>query len=142
VPDRRWVCWVGFLVDQELTLNVDPAVLAFEACGIRQVAHFGAILFRRPAAAGNLSFGFPHGLLHHRSLPSRDRGSGCSEEISGLVHCTHAMPMRAVLKSPATLAASSHRSGSLWKHPRAALGLASKAAIDFVRSHEIALLQS
>src|SRR5262249_54480523 len=61
---------------------------------------------------------------------------------SGLVHCTHAMPMRAVLKSPATLAASSHRSGSLWKHPRAALGLASKAAIDFVRSHEIAVLES
>jgi hypothetical protein len=36
----------GFLVDQELHLHVDPAVLALEAFDLRHVLHVGAIHFR------------------------------------------------------------------------------------------------
>src|SRR5215469_10882425 len=64
----------GCLVDQELHLHVDPAVLALEARDLRHVAHIGAIHFRGlcgRACAGDFSFGLSHGSLHHSWTPTR-----------------------------------------------------------------------
>src|SRR5499427_5849913 len=57
----------GCLVDQELHLHVDPAVLALEACDLANVAHIGAVHFRGRscrARAADLSFALSHGSLH------------------------------------------------------------------------------
>src|SRR5215831_16213066 len=66
-PTDHMVGAGGGLVDQELHLHVDPAVLAFEARDLRHVAHTGAIHFRGlscRARAADLSFALSHGSLH------------------------------------------------------------------------------
>src|SRR6516165_5433710 len=65
-PTDHMVGAGGGLVDQELHLHVDPAVLALEARDLRHVAHIGAIHFRGlcgRARAGDFSFGLSHGSL-------------------------------------------------------------------------------
>src|SRR6516164_4878228 len=67
-PTDHMVGGCGCLVDQELHLHVDPAVLALEARDLRHVAHTGAIHFRGlgcRARAGDFSFAPSHGSLHH-----------------------------------------------------------------------------
>src|SRR5499426_3382937 len=74
-PTDHMVGAGGGLVDQELHLHVDPAVLAFEARDLRHVAHIGAIHLRglcdRARAAGGLSFALSHGSLHGSCASTR-----------------------------------------------------------------------
>src|SRR6516162_6092477 len=66
-PTDHMVGAGGCLVDQELHLHVDPAVLAFEARDLRHVAHTGAIHSRGRwgrARAADLSFALSHGSFH------------------------------------------------------------------------------
>src|SRR5262249_51932100 len=71
-PTDHMVSTGGRLVDQELHLHVDPAVLALEPCDGRHVLQVGAIHFRaaRRRPRGSLWFGFSLGLVHDRSPPS------------------------------------------------------------------------
>src|SRR5215813_12534648 len=78
-PTDHMVGAGGGLVDQELHLHVDPAVLAFEARDLRHVAHTGAIHFRGlgcRAPAADPSFALSHGSLH---------GSCTSTRLVGLI---------------------------------------------------------
>src|SRR5215472_14638618 len=62
----------GGLVDQELHLHVDPAVLALEPPDLANLAHIGAIHFRGlwgRARAADLSFALSYGSFHD-SYPS------------------------------------------------------------------------
>src|SRR4029077_5732739 len=66
------------LVDQELHLHIDPAVLALETRDLGPLTNVGAIHFRgggrgAPGTGGGCGAGFSFGLplrsLHHRSSP-------------------------------------------------------------------------
>src|SRR5262249_9363897 len=63
----------GCLVDQELHLHVEPAVLALSARGLPAGARCGATRFCGlcgRARAGDFSFGLSHGSLHHSWTPT------------------------------------------------------------------------
>src|SRR5215467_14340187 len=83
-PTDHMVGAGGGLVDQELHLHVDPAVLAFEARDLRHVAHAGAIHFRGlgcRARAADLSFALSHGSIHGSCTSTR--------LVSGLIAAAH-----------------------------------------------------
>src|SRR5262249_17746696 len=66
-PTDHMVGAGGGLVDQELHLHVDPAVLALEPPDLANLAHIGALHFPGlwgPARAAGLSFALAYGLLH------------------------------------------------------------------------------
>src|ERR1700730_3226339 len=71
-PTDHMVGAGGGLVDQELHLHVDPAVLALEPPDLANLTHIGAVHFRGlscRARAADLSFALSHGSLHD-SYPS------------------------------------------------------------------------
>src|SRR5215469_1787026 len=73
-PTDHMVGAGGGLVDQELHLHVDPAVLALEARDLANLAHAGAIHFRRlwgRARAADLSFALSYGSLHDSYTSTR-----------------------------------------------------------------------
>src|SRR5215472_10669276 len=73
-PTDHMVGAGGCLVDQELHLHVDPAVLAFEARDLANLAHIGAIHSRGlwgRARAADLSFALSYGSLHDSYTSTR-----------------------------------------------------------------------
>src|SRR5258708_20025444 len=73
-PTDHMVGAGGGLVDQELHLHVDPAVLALEPPDLANLTHVGAVHFRGRwgrARAADLSFALSHGSLHDSYTSTR-----------------------------------------------------------------------
>jgi len=73
-PTDHMVGAGGGLVDQELHLHIDPAVLALEARDLANLAHIGAIHFRGlwgRARVADLSFALSYGSLHDSYTSTR-----------------------------------------------------------------------
>src|SRR5215813_3146983 len=73
-PTDHMVGAGGGLVDQELHLHVDPAVLALEPPDLANLTHIGAVHFRGlgcRARAADLSFALSYGSLHDSCTSTR-----------------------------------------------------------------------